>query len=100
MALQTITSKHEDLRQISIRIYDDKIFTARPAYVQRAFNETAYGQWADLDRLLIQLWESYAIRPKILYSVVKDKEEAVRVFMGVLLPEVMGRGIIELVNLL
>ena len=47
----------------------------------------------DLDRLLVQFWESRAIRPKIVCKVAEMCE-----CVGYLLPEATERGITELVD--
>ena len=49
----------------------------------------------DLDRFLVQFWESRDIRPKVMYPVVKGRE-VVCVWAGVFLPEITERRIIEL----
>jgi len=89
MALQTITSKHRDLQQISI-------------YVPFHFTSIRYQetdrQWMDLDRLLVKLWESHAVRTKVMYSAVREEKKAVCEYLGGLLPEMTEKGIIELVG--
>ena len=40
------------------------------ADIGQTIGEIIYGHWLNLDRLLIQLWESRLIRPKVTYSHV------------------------------
>jgi len=51
----------------------------------------------DLDRILVQLWESHAIRTKVMYSAAEEKKPVCEYLEG-LLPEMTERGIIELVE--
>ena len=91
MALQTITHKNRDF-QLRIHI---------PSYLAPARTDSNFGQtigeenreqWLDLDRLLVQLWESRSIRPKVKSMTDRD----VRDYVGHLLPEITKRGIIDL----
>jgi len=89
MALRTITSEHKDLQQISIYL---------------PFRSTSIGirgpdrQRMDLGRLLVKLWESHAIRTKVMYSAAEEEKKHVCEYLGGLFPEAMERGIIELVE--
>ena len=91
-ALQTITPNHE-LREISIRVAYYSSF-ARTSTGDNA-GQTGGGPWhcPGLDRLLIQLWESRSIRLKVIYT-----EPGVAGYIGRLLPEMTGRGLIDLVE--
>ena len=91
-ALQTIAPNHE-LREISIRVAYYSSF-ARTSTGDNA-GQTGGGPWhcPGLDRLLIQLWESRSIRPKVIYT-----EPGVAGYIGRLLPEMTGRGLIDLVE--
>ena len=88
MALQTITSSHRDLQQILI------YFPSRYIYTR---NQETNRQWMDLDRLLVQLWESHAICTKLMYSETSEDEFVCGYIRG-LLPEVTKGVTIELVN--
>jgi hypothetical protein len=88
-ALRTITSEHRNLRLISI--YNASIYNSFP---HSSPNITA--GWLDLDRILVQLWESHTVRTKIHTSGKEDGE--VCEFISGLLPETTKRGIIELVD--
>lgn len=61
MALQTVTSQHRHLRQISIDIPWIREFASDDLAIQ-AIEDGGHGmQWSDLDRLLVQLMESHSI---------------------------------------
>jgi hypothetical protein len=93
-ALQTITPNHRDLRQITIRIPSYWILLGIPANV-RAFVGEAHGKlWLDIDRLLIQLWETHLIRPKVICPT----EGGMEFTIGYLLPEITKRGMIDVVE--
>ena len=86
--LETITSGHRNLQEVSIK---------GPAYTVDAEDDMEE-QWVDLERTLIKLWESHAICAKVKYYSGEGGES--RRFMENLLPEAMKRGIVELVNIL
>ena len=100
MALQTITSKHQDLRQISIHVPHDLTHPDLDMDVGRIIREEICGEWSGLDYLLVQFWESRSIRPRIVYPTLKEEKRSVclRDSIGCLLPEITGREIIDLVE--
>ena len=61
--------------------------------------EAVHQEWQDLDHLLVQLWTSHSVRPKIMYRREKGEDEA-RGFAQRLLPELTRRGIIDVVEYL
>jgi len=95
-ALRTITSEHRDLQQITI-------------YVPRSLSTPSYDnstglslrvisrRWPDLDHLLVQLWESHSIRPRVGYEWLREEGEPTDDCSGCLFPEIMKRGIVDLV---
>ena len=92
MALRTITPEHRDLRHISITVpYHQDLYNA-----SSVFEEEEYKKWLDLDRLLVQLWESRSIRPEVICTRVKNGEQGVRDSIGRLFPEITSRGIVDL----
>ena len=94
LTLKTITSKHRDLRGVLIEGHAFFKFDAWQTGTTAVKDET-WEEWADLDRTLIQLWESHAVRAKVRYS--SNKREESRELMGnFLLPEATKRGIVEL----
>ena len=85
MALQSVKSKN--LRQITIHPYQISA---------NAIEATQQRQWQDLDRLLVQFWTSHSIRPMIKYKA-RGGEWDFRGLAQSLLPELMGRGLVDLV---
>ena len=99
-ALQTITHKHRDLQKISIWTrYPDFVHLGADVYtnVREAVGGTGHGEWLDLDRFLVQLWESHSIRPRIACVPGETRREMADLVEW-LLPEIMKRGIIDLVE--
>lgn len=97
MTLQTITSKHLDLRQIRVYAPDGFSRIRAGADVKQAVGEVVYRQWIDLDNLLAQLWESHSIRTKVLCAMVGKRGQNSKHSIGFLLPEITNRGLISLV---
>ena len=85
--LQTTTPKHRDLRHITIHMPDYLTLPSILADIRGAVGAVGYGEWLDLDRLLVQLWESRSIHPRI--GSVKGQD--VRDLVGYLLPEIAKR---------
>ena len=100
MALRTITPKHQNLRQISIHAHLIPSFTSTArTNARQAAEELIFEQWSELDQVLAQLWESHSIRAEVLYyRLPPDGKQDVNEFMRRLLPEIMGRGAIDLVR--
>jgi len=93
--LRTITPKHRDFRQISISIPYNSFQLHR---IWPATQETIRRQGLDLDRLLVQIWESHSIHPRMTCGVPAWDEEGVKGPIDWLLPEVARRGIMDLVE--
>jgi hypothetical protein len=85
MALQSV--KSEAFRQITIHPYGT--FPNPIGPVER-------GQWQDLDSLLVQFWTSHSIRPVIKYKPREGGRDLGRLAPS-LLPELMRRGLVDLV---
>ena len=96
MALQTITSEHKDLQQISICLSYDITLDGPDVNIREKIGETVYKQWLDLDRLLIRFWESHSIRPEISYPY--GSRDGPKEVLDCLLPEIMKREIADLVE--
>ena len=96
VALRTITPEHQDLRQITIYLPYDSTLSGAGANVRRATGEQLFGQWLEFDHLLVQLWESRWIRPRILYYAPPGTEKDISESVGCLLPDATKRGIIDL----
>ena len=91
---RTITPKHQDLRQITIHMPYYTVRTGRSGGIRHAIRKTNSGEWWDVDSLLVQFWESRSIRPKVICTTKQGMEDSI----GRLLPEITGRGIIDLVE--
>ena len=100
-ALETVAPKHRDLRQILIHIPFDLFFInayARDS-VRRIIGEAAFKELLGLDDLLVRLWESRSVRPKVtLHTSMKEVKQGVKYCIGYLIPETTKRGIINLVE--
>jgi len=100
MALQTIASKCQDPPQVSLHVpYSSTLVGASPN-VRQSVGERDFGQWLELDRLLVQLWESHSVCPKIICTTPKGgkEKEDVRGYIERLLPEITKEVIIDLVE--
>ena len=92
------TLKLQDLREISIYLPYYVTATDVGADVRQGFEEEDWEEWLDLDRLLVQLWESNSIRPKVTRPTQMEGARNTRDGVGYqcLLPEITKRGIIDL----
>ena len=99
VALRTITSKHRNLKQISIRVPYAFTLIDAEADIGRAVGEAVCGQWLDLDRLLVEFWEARSIRTKVILAPkMWEGKQDMGYCVGCLLPEATRRGIIDLVK--
>jgi hypothetical protein len=94
--LRTITPEHRDLQQISIHNTFRYSRRSVPVDAKQLAGEEGYEEWMDLDRALIQLWESRTVRTR-LFNAGREGGKMRELRRG-LLPEVTKRGIIELVD--
>ena len=91
-AIQTTTPKHQDLRKITIHIpYFLTFFN-----VDYMKGSGIYREWLDLDRLMVQLWESRSPPPRVICTTWKGQSEGTMGFADCLLPELTRRGIVNL----
>ena len=95
-ALKTITSKHTDFRKVSIHVTPIKAFPVGES-VRETIGEEIYEQWMDLDRVLVQLWETNSIHTQVFYSIDEEEKDA-REHICSLLPEMTKRGIVEMTD--
>jgi len=97
--LQTISTKHWDLQHLSIHTPFRSTLIGVGSDIRQTFGEEIFGQWLELDHLLVQFLESRSIRPKVVCTTLKqgDQNKNTRYCVGCLLPEVTKRGIIDLV---
>ena len=82
------TAESINLQQITIHL---------PFAFTEPIVESAYLEWQDLDRLLVQFWTSHSIRPKIRYRRGKDGCD-LRDVAPRLLPELTSRGVVDLIK--
>jgi hypothetical protein len=92
MALQTITPRHRDLRQISIHIHHHLTLAKIIASIMQPIAGVGSDQWWDLDCLLVQFWESRSIRPKLMSMTEGGAEDQI----AYLLPKLTKRGVIDI----
>jgi len=74
MALETITPEDKDPQQISISMAYNAALDCDGVNVRQTIRETIYGQWLDLDRLLVQFWDSRSISPRVTGHGFSDGE--------------------------
>jgi hypothetical protein len=90
------TPKLQDLREIAV--YLPLYVTTAGANIRQEFEEEDWEEWLDLDRLLVQFWESTSIRPKVVPSVqvnhIRDTADCIG--YRFLLPELTKQGIVDL----
>jgi hypothetical protein len=103
MALRTVTPNQRHLQQISLYapryLLPRRPFHGDPAHGKDVVGESDYGQWLELDHLLVQLWESHSVRLQVSYYAVPGKEGDVTAnCMYSLFPEVTSRGIADFVR--
>jgi len=98
LALQTVTPKHRDLRRITIDAlpYLTQCINV-DLDIRTSIGEGVFGQWLDLDCLLVHLWESRSIRLRLIQTW-KMGNGNVEVCIASLLPKMMKRGPIDLVG--
>ena len=96
--LETITSQHQDLQQITVYpIGLHRDVREHWNAVERFIVVNDGTPWLDVDHLLVQLWDSRSIRPRVAYSTGSEKEEVMGPIWN-LFPELAKRGLIDLVE--
>jgi hypothetical protein len=97
--LKTIP-KHRDLPEVSIHLPFNVVTTGDGGNAIEVIGETNLGEWLDLDRLLVQFWESSSIRPRVVRPMRMGRVRSTMYCVGYqsLLPEITKRGIIDLVG--
>lgn len=93
-SLKTITTEHNDLQQISIYIPFclDKFFGRLAARASGT-----HQQWKELDKVLVQLWESRAIHAKVICNAKERRREDMCEFIEGRLPEMRRKRGIQVV---
>lgn len=84
------TAQSQNLRQITITI-DSLVAFIGPV------GEVIHHQWRDLDRLLVQLWTSRSIIPKVRYER-RNRRDDMGDLAPSLLPELASRGAVSVVE--
>ena len=84
MALKSVKSKN--LQHITIH-----------PVIANTIEESVYQEWHDLDQLLVQFWTTHSIRPCLAYKMGKGGKN-LRDYAAGLLPELTGRGLVDLVE--
>jgi len=96
-ALQAITYKHRDLRQILIYMFYSSFLAGIDGDVGHTIGEEIHRQWLELDSILIQFWESRSIRPRLTYMTRAQETQSMQDYFERLLPGTMKWRIIDLV---
>ena len=63
--------------------------------VVQSLGEATSRRWSDLDRLLVEVWESRSIRPRVGCRGLGEKQRDMDSCIGCLLPEITKRGIVD-----
>ena len=91
-AVQTTVPEHRELRKILIRVpYSLTCFD-----VDIMKESAVYREWLDLDRLLVQLWESNSTPPRVICTTWSGQSKGMIGFTDCLLPELTKRGTVDL----
>ena len=96
MTLGTITSEHRDLQRISIYVSRMRKCWHDDTIIQHVRAANPPLRWLDLDHLLVQLWELYSIRSKVVCARTKEGSRGVAEWAEFLVPELTKRGILDL----
>ena len=97
-ALRTVTLEHRDLRRVLIYTPYYSTLVDVGTDVGAFIGGAVCQQWLDLDHLLVQLWESHSIRPRVISETPIGARPDMRECFQLLTPEVTRRGIIDLVK--
>jgi len=92
-AFQTTIPSHRELQKVSIVIPYSLAFIDGVEAINRS--GTAYGEWMDLDRLLVKFWESCSTRPKVVCMAWGGCGGNTRGFTECFFPELTRRGAID-----
>ena len=97
--LQTVTSNHKELKWVTLQAVSRRGLNEGCEGVKDAIGETSYRGWLELDQVLAQLCESHSVQLRVAYNLHVDMDGSKeRDRMEVLLPEVMARGLVDLVG--
>ena len=62
--------------------------------IGQATSDPAFGQWSELDHLLIEFWDTRSIHLSVSYSTLGEKWRKMDELVKGLLPEMAKRGLI------
>ena len=97
--LRTVTRDHKDLEWVTLQAVSGRGLNERCEGVKDAIGEAAYREWLELDQVLAELCESHSVQLRVAYNLHVDMDGSKeRDGMEVLLPEVMARGLADLVG--
>ena len=98
MALETITPEHLDLQYVTIhiRFVSTKPVPGDDATIADLGPENPGIRWLDLDRLLVQYWDTYSILTRVVYPRIESGMRGIERWARYLFPEMTKRGIIDL----
>ena len=82
------TAGSKNLQKVAIYLY---------ANIPAEIREAVCREWEDLDRLLVELWTSSSVRPKIMYHTGKGEDNVGDPVLR-LLPELRGEGSSSMVD--
>jgi len=91
MTLQTITAEHRDFRRITIFLP-----CLLSVFDVSSFNDAVIRQWLDLDQLLLQIWETRSIRPRVFCPMLGDEWRNTETGVRCLLQEITDKGGLDL----
>lgn len=75
------------------------LFAVDSADVRDAIGEVEYGQWLELDHVIVQLWELHSVHLIVVYRATSGKGVDRRdILLKALFPEVMRREMVDLVE--
>ena len=100
--LRTVADDHRNLQRVLLDAVE-VLIAPHPNYSDpesfvRAIGAT-YGEWLELDHLLVRLWQAHSIRVKFMYQVPASiGEKTSRLCVESLLPELTARGVVDLIG--
>ena len=98
MTLRTVTGEHRNLQQISIYVppISDRWYNS--PITDNLYKTNPSLGWPDLDRLLVEFWELRSISSKFACSRTKSGSGRAQDWAKLFVPELMKRGIFDLVD--
>ena len=94
-AVRIVTHKHRDLRQIWIDVGCRLTCSPSGEDIKQTIGEGTVEQWLNLDRTLVNLWESLSIRTNVIWTRGRSNG-VVADHIGSLLPAMTKRGMVTI----